>query len=254
MPVRRYDLASPPSRKPELLPNGFLKADAVLTRVGVFTYRLADGTTRRELRLPEEVFKADSMASFEMLPVTDDHPPVMVTADNATLYQRGNVGNDIRRDGDLLCGSVMVTDKALVKQITSGKKDQLSNGYDCDLEMTPGTHADYGAYDAIQRNIVGNHVAVVKDARAGPVARVRMDGDAVLVADAAPDPAKPMVQPNPERPVQPGHEPSAEPRLMDKITIDGIECTTPEQVREILARRDARVQAAHDAALSAERK
>ena len=36
--------------------DGFLTGRAIVTSIGVFTYRYADGTELRELRLPEEVF------------------------------------------------------------------------------------------------------------------------------------------------------------------------------------------------------
>ena len=49
---------------------GFLIARAPLTSVGVFTYRNADGTPRRELRLPEEVFSEESLATLKLKPLT----------------------------------------------------------------------------------------------------------------------------------------------------------------------------------------
>ena len=51
----------------------------------MFSYLLADGTTRRELRTDAEVFAADALSSFEALPVTDDHPPAMLTAATAAI-------------------------------------------------------------------------------------------------------------------------------------------------------------------------
>ena len=37
----------------------------ILTRVGIFEYRRPDGSIRRELRLPEEVFAPESLASYK---------------------------------------------------------------------------------------------------------------------------------------------------------------------------------------------
>lgn len=73
MGVLRYDKASPLS-KPVRLPNGFVRAEGYLTRSGIFVYRDAQGKTVRELRPPEEVMHADSLASFGMMPVTNEHP------------------------------------------------------------------------------------------------------------------------------------------------------------------------------------
>lgn len=181
MTVRRYDAGT--LRKPERLSNGFLKADAILTRVGVFKYLNADGSTRSELRLPEEVFQADALSSFGLMPLTDDHPPVAVNADNAKQYQRGSVSESVRQDGDFVVGTLMVTDAALVRSLESGRKREVSCGYSCDLDHTPGVWKGE-RYDAIQRNIRGNHVAVVTKGRAGPEVRVRLDGqDAVMLTN-----------------------------------------------------------------------
>ncbi len=169
--VEDADLA-PPKR----LENGFLQVDARLTRTGVFAYRNKDGTTRRELRLPEEVFRPESMRTFNLLPVTDEHPPAFLTADNAREYQRGSIGETVRdqRDQRWMRGPIMVTDAGLVGKMDKGEQRQVSLGYTCELEWKPGEY-EGEKYDCIQRDIQGNHVAIVEVARAGPGARVRMD-------------------------------------------------------------------------------
>jgi uncharacterized protein len=164
-------------RPPRRLPDGRLRVDALLTRTGVFTYRNADGSTRREYRPPEEVFDAESLASFEAVPVTDEHPPMMLNAQNSRQYTRGATGENIRRDEDgrHMAGSLVVFDADLIAKMDRGKV-QVSNGYICDLDMTPGTSPDGEKYDVVQRKIRGNHVAIVDSGRAGS-ARVRMDAD-----------------------------------------------------------------------------
>lgn len=187
----RIDIGSA-VRPPTKRAGGSLRADAHLTRTGVFRYRNADGTERLELRPESEVFNADSMESFELLTMTNDHPAEgEVTAENAKRLQVGATGNDIRRDGIHLASTIVVTDATAVKLVEQGKR-QLSCGYTCDLDETPGTTPQGERYDAIQRNIRGNHVAIVDEGRAGS-ARVRMDAvpasfrsdTAVMVADAA---------------------------------------------------------------------
>jgi len=168
-------------RAPKKMPNGFLRADAFLTRVGVFEYRNADGTTRRELRLPEEVFDVDSMQSFEMAPVTLGHPPRPVTARNAKRYSIGHAGQDVRKDGGKMRASIMITDDDAIAAMKRGTRE-VSNGYFCDLEETSGVTAgidgvdDGLIFDCIQRNIVGNHIAIVDRGRAGSSVRARVDG------------------------------------------------------------------------------
>src|ERR1700722_2731251 len=68
--------ASGPVKSHEITAEGWLKADATLTRTGVFKYKMPDGSIIRQLRLPEEVFSRETMKSMEMLPITEDHPPV----------------------------------------------------------------------------------------------------------------------------------------------------------------------------------
>ena len=82
----------------------------------------------------------------------------------------------LRKDGEFVAGELLVTDADLIKKLEDGAARELSCGYNCDLDEKPGVTADGLRYDAIQRNIRGNHVAVVPKGRAGPEARVRMDG------------------------------------------------------------------------------
>lgn len=220
--------------KPTKTPQGFLRAEATPTRCGVFTYRLGDGSTRKELRLPEEVFKADSLASLQNAPLTDDHPAEAVTADNAQKYARGYVCEAPRADGEHVRTAVLVTDAALIKKAQRGKRE-MSGAYNCDLDFTPGVYLPAGAtsgeaYDAIQRNIVYNHVALVDAGRAGPTARLHLDAaDAVLITNAdAPDaPAK--------------------GQRVFKITIDGVD---HEVATEACAQAFAQFAAAQKAELS----
>lgn len=149
--------------------------DGVLTRSGVFTYKNDDGTERREFRPESEVFHEDSLASFAFVPVTDNHPAAMLTIENAKAASVGSVGERIRRDGDHVVASMVLSDKTAIAKLDAGKTS-LSCGYQCDLDAVPGITEDGERYDAIQRNIRGNHVALVDVGRAGPEARIRMDG------------------------------------------------------------------------------
>lgn len=77
---------------------------------------------------------------------------------------------------------VTITDEDSIHQVESGKKQEVSCGYTCDLDETPGTHEDGEPYDYVQKNIVYNHLAIVGKGRAGPSARIHLDSaDAVMV-------------------------------------------------------------------------
>jgi DNA-binding Xre family transcriptional regulator len=166
--------------KPSRTPQGFLQADAFFTRTGVFEYRNLDGTVRRELRLPEEVFRPDSLATFRSATVTMGHPREPVTPRNARTHGVGYTKDDVRRDGDKMRGTIIIDDEKAIAEMKAGRRE-ISNGYFCDLEMTAGVTAgidgveDGLTYDCIQRNIIGNHVAIVDRGRAGPEVVARVD-------------------------------------------------------------------------------
>lgn len=182
--VLRFDRS--PLARTQRLDNGWMRTPAHLTRIGVFEYRRGDGSIRRELRHPDEVFNADSLASFDGVLLTDDHPPAGVDAKNARELGRGTVTKP-RRDGDLVLAELLVMDAATVTKVENGKRE-LSCGYTCDLDETPGVWTDSAGqahpYDAVQRNIRGNHVAIVARGRAGPEARVRLDATDAERVDA----------------------------------------------------------------------
>lgn len=147
----------------------------------------------RVYRPESEVFNRDTLNSFTSIPVTNDHPPVAVTADNWKQYATGNTGEDWARDGEFMRVSVLVKDAETIKAVRSGKK-QLSCGYQCDLKWEAGVTKDGEPYDAIQTNIRGNHLAIVTAARGGPKLKigdskmskmVMVDGHTVEMSDAA---------------------------------------------------------------------
>lgn len=172
MGVLRYDQASPLS-KPVRLPNGFVRAEGYLTRSGIFVYRDAQGKTVRELRPPDEVMHADSLASFGLMPVTNEHPGEMLTADNAKQYAVGSVSESVVPEGDKVRAVLMITDASAIEALDNGKSE-LSCGYTADVVQEEGVWQGQ-PYDAIQRNIRGNHVALVDAGRAGPACSIRMD-------------------------------------------------------------------------------
>ena len=173
MSVKRFD--SGELQKPVVDPKtGWVRADGYIARTGIQVYHRQDGSEIREYRPPEEVFHPDALDSFNLVPLTNDHPPEgLLTADNATTYTRGMVVAP-SRDGNKVRAQFQVTDAKTIKALKSGKV-QLSCGYVCDLDETPGVTPEGEHYDARQVNIRGNHVALVAAGRAGPEVRIRMD-------------------------------------------------------------------------------
>lgn len=183
MSVNRFDRVPIKARFTE---DDYLEDSPVLTRTGVFVYRQPDGTTRRELRRAEDVFHADSLASYRNKPVTKDHPG-KVNASNVREYQIGTVTTVGRQDGDNVVSDIVIHDPRVIKQ--DGWKE-LSVGYSVDLDETPGEY-NGERYDAIQTNIRVNHLAVVPAGRAGN-ARLNLDAaDAVSDTEDGPGAANP---------------------------------------------------------------
>lgn len=159
--------------------DGYLVAAARIARTGVQTYRGAemgrtDLATVRVWRPEEEVFAADALASMAHRPVTLDHPAEPVTSANWKAHSVGQVGGEVARDGDYVRVPLVLMDHAAIDAVIAGKR-QLSVGYAAEIDWTPGTTPAGEAYDAVQRRIRANHLAVVDAARAGPACRI---GDA----------------------------------------------------------------------------
>lgn len=155
-------------------PEGFLICQSVpICRTGTQKYlpreigEKGDGLVD-VLRSEEEVFKPAAMASFEGKPVTDDHPPREVTADNYGNYMKGVVQNVRRGKGEeadnVVC-DLVIYDASLINKIKHGKRE-VSCGYDC-------RYIDNGDGTYRQADIIGNHVAVVDSGRAGKSVSIR---------------------------------------------------------------------------------
>lgn len=161
-------------------PEGFLVARNVpIGRTGWQEYRGSElGLDSDDLvqvyRSPEEVFHPAAVASFEGKTVTNDHPPEWIQPANEGSYHRGHLQNVRPGEGaekELLIGDLFVKDAGLIHEIEHGKRE-VSCGYDCVYEPL-----ESGGY--AQKQIRGNHVAVVSKGRAG---------DGVAIRDSAPSP------------------------------------------------------------------
>lgn len=191
MTVTRYDVAE--LGQVERTPQGFLRAPAYLTRAGILEYRRADGRVVRELRPPQEVFSAMSLGTLSAAPLTDLHPPEMVTPGNVRKLAIGIVSDDVRRDGDHVAARVTVQDAASIAAVEAGERRELSCGYQCELDETPGEYKGE-RYDAVQRNIRYNHVGLGPRnwGRAGSTVALRLDASAAVTdATLAPPTAAP---------------------------------------------------------------
>lgn len=190
MSVTRYeriDFAETELARPQKTADGYWKLEGKIARSGIQEYRRADGTMVRELRMAEDV-KA-SATKFALLPLTNGHPPGMVTPENAKQYTIGAVGHADFADG-WVKAPVTVWSKDGIESIKAGRA-QLSVGYQCTLIEEPGEW-NGERYDCRQVDIVPNHLAIVDVARAGPAARLRLDSNSAATVDLISMETKPM--------------------------------------------------------------
>lgn len=221
---------------------GFLKGRAIVTSIGVFTYKRKDGTIQRELRLPEEVFSEQTLNSMKLKPVTLNHPMELVTSDNAKSLQVGSLGDNPSwtkewhdrswedvTDGINCAIDMIVTRKDAIEAVLNGK-NALSMGYTCDLEIAePGATWCGVEYDFIQRKIRYNHCAIVDSARAGDNAKIelRADSEDAVLED--------MVI-----------KTDGGTKMLKKINLDGIEYEAEESVIKALNAEKARADKAEN--------
>ncbi len=162
--------------------DGSLVADVKAARTGIQEYTgrevdpdnsfgLRDQAVVRVYRPEAEVMSHDSLASFAAAPVTIDHPNEMVDSTNWRELGVGEINGDIVRDGEFVRVPLIVRDAKAVEKVNTTHK-QLSMGYSCVIDATPGETPAGAAYDAVQRSIKINHIAAVRAARGGPELKI----------------------------------------------------------------------------------
>lgn len=170
MKVQRFD--SLPLDATYFTDEGYLVDHPIVTSVGIFVYHNPDGSERRELRLPEEVFAEKSLASYKGKPIIVTHDAGYVDTDNVKDESIGTILSEGYRDGDDVRAEIIIHDTDSLKKY---KMRELSCGYNLRLDETPGVWEGQ-PYDAIQRDIEINHLALVDKARVGEQARLNIDG------------------------------------------------------------------------------
>lgn len=183
--------------KRSLTPEGFLLCeDVVFTRSGTLIYGTGeipvtpghDGLIH-VLRSTGETTRPETVASFQGKPVVDEHPATDVGPDNWKELSVGialNVRTSTIKEGGeeiavLVC-DMLITDAQAIKDIRAGKRE-VSAGYDADYEETePG--------QALQTDIIGNHIALVEKGRCGPRCSIGDNHHTVKGKKSMPTPKK----------------------------------------------------------------
>lgn len=165
--------------KVERTSTGGARIPARIARCGVLEYRNPDGSIRRELRLPEEVFHPDSLATLAGVPVIDikDHTG-LVTPESWRKVSLGHAESVHEDSGHWIGATLVIQDKETLDGIERGDRTELSCGYVSRNEVNPGVWNGQ-PYDVIQRGIRYNHVALCPPnrGRSGPSVGLRLDAD-----------------------------------------------------------------------------
>lgn len=127
-----------------------------------------DSDTIMVYRGPDEVFAKASVNGWAGVPVTKDHPSVMVTPDNVKEYQVGDVRDKAHVDTEngWIGLEYVIRDADAIRSFEVGDYKEVSGGYLADIEWKPGVAPDGKKYDARQVGIIPNHLALVPRGRA----------------------------------------------------------------------------------------
>lgn len=151
-----------------------------LSKVGVFPYLgrqispdLEPDKIYQVLRPEEELSNPETLESFKLIPLVDEHTMLgtkdgMQTAEEKGVH--GVTGTNVKFKDGLITDDLKIFSETLKDEIKSGKKD-LSVGYYCRYDLTPGDYQGQH-YDAIQRDVRVNHIALVDEGRMGKDVRV----------------------------------------------------------------------------------
>jgi len=161
-----------------------------ISKVGVFDYlgaqisdELEPDKVYKVYRPEEELSDPDTIASFKLVPWIDDHEMLGAAEDDLTPAEKkgiqGYTGENVYFESPYLRANLKVVSEKLSSLIADGKKE-LSIGYRCLYDIVSGVHNGI-RYDAIQRKIRGNHLALVDEGRSGPDVAVLDKRDAFRV-------------------------------------------------------------------------
>ncbi len=161
--------------------NGFwLIPDNPMTKIGVFPYlgrqispELEPDRIYQVLRPEEELTRPETLESLKLIPLINDHTMIGTQAGMKPAEEvgvEGTTGTNVKVSGRLLTNDLKCYTENIKELISSGKKD-LSMGYRCRYELTEGEFEGQH-YDAIQRDIIFNHIALVDEGRMGSDVRV----------------------------------------------------------------------------------
>lgn len=238
----RYDRFTPAADSAvfERLANGAIRTTANVARVGIYKYQNADGSVRRELVDEETLSDPEWLASCKGSPITNDHPPENVTTVNMRKYRIGSALSKGEFKRPFHVQTDFQVDAADGLDAIDFGRLEVSPGYTCETVGPAGVHAEYGAYDVIQRNRRCNHIAICDNARGGSECRIlRVDSTDSEVGIILDVPRESKVDAVPETPVElPAMTLSPVLKsLLDRLKIEHTDAMCDDDAKELIAKK-----------------
>ena len=114
-----------------------------------------------KVRKPFEELEAAAMFC-DGRPVSREHPTAGIVTDRGEVL--GFFKNPLASD-DVLKGVLQITDKDLIADVKSKKLSEVSLSFYCDLDRSASGELNGEHYDATQRNIFIDHIAICENGR-----------------------------------------------------------------------------------------
>ena len=171
--VDSFDLTIP-TRK--LTDEGYLQANAALTKVGIQKYDLSNITGKSQdagkivnvFRPKETVFHEKTIESSKMKPITMNHPHENVNSSNYYNYSVGMIGERVQKlDDERLGANIQIIDKSIVNDVIDNKLKELSCGYNAKIIPKQGTYNGVQYDYEFSGAMIMNHCAIVDKGRCG---------------------------------------------------------------------------------------
>lgn len=177
------NIAIPTASTRERTPEGYLKAVAAITKVGVQMYSAREfGVDSDEMigvfRPPETVFHEETIASARLKPITFIHPEEDVDSKNSSRLAVGVVGENVEPISETILGAtIQITEDSIVQKVLDKEVEELSLGYDSFIVSEQGEYEGQNYLYRFDGPMIINHLAIVPEGRCGDSVKILDKGE-----------------------------------------------------------------------------
>lgn len=169
-----------------LTPEGYLKATAAVTMVGVQEYSAREFEIDSDemigvFRPPETVFHPETAESLKLKGIVFIHPEQDVDSTNHTRLAVGTVGETVEPlDSERLGASIQINDAEVVRMVLEREVEELSLGYDTFVVSEEGIFNGKKYHYKIDGPMIINHLAIVPEGRCGDTVKILDKGESTV--------------------------------------------------------------------------